>query len=40
VLENYVEEGDPVKGTLLQVNGLRFEQETHEFEVNHEIHGV
>lgn len=40
MLEDYVEEGDRVKGTLLQVNGPRFEQETHEFRVSYEIHGV
>jgi len=40
MLENYVEWGNRVNGTLLQVIGLRFENETHECEANHQIHGV
>lgn len=40
MLENYAERGDRVNGTLQQVIGLRFEQETDECEANHQIHGV
>jgi len=40
MLENYVERGDRVSGTLLQVTGLRFKEENDKCEANHQIHGV